>query len=549
MVWLPGHLGQAVTVPHNGGARFGVRPHWWHSKMDVQIKALQSLSHCRDVEFRCSSGQCISKQEMCDGRKSCDDGSDESPSLCGGATQLRPGEQISGEFTTSRARIIFQLCDSSYCGQIVVTGVRKNGKLILHTGRECNLQGEYCINDYNHDSLVGYKLQPQETNFEQKIPIFEKKVSTDTDDIKVGTIERFRVQNQNSSMVLFFGDNFDRAAVVPVDASSRNFSVRMETNERLKVRFTEITPMELVERDLVQVDNQFVFSSQLCEPVLCTKMNVSSVANVVCKYKEEICLVNTPTDSLPKTQETQIVSPNRPRRTPPTPRFQTSTPRQFLEEVRDPISLDAVKKFHDNEPCFWEAGSYGLVTPPRSGKSRGRSHLRIEHCSKGPQLARHHIIPYNLFRAFFSTAVVAHLRFQYDGFAAVGSIFPLTELLIDLAGMATSENTGYRQEELNCAHHSALLARQNDDPRFLKPLNGYMFFWMVSNIVVGPAPRYRGDDPKEGFDVQIHRLLEENDTLQYWAIDGLHSAIQRYMEVIRPYIHQVVGTVWNGRPQ
>lgn len=37
---------------------------------------------CRDDEYKCGNGQCIYGQQKCDGRRDCDDGSDESPEVC-----------------------------------------------------------------------------------------------------------------------------------------------------------------------------------------------------------------------------------------------------------------------------------------------------------------------------------------------------------------------------------------------------------------------------------------------------------------------------------
>lgn len=39
-------------------------------------------SKCKAEEFKCPNGKCIYKYVLCDGRKDCNDGSDESASMC-----------------------------------------------------------------------------------------------------------------------------------------------------------------------------------------------------------------------------------------------------------------------------------------------------------------------------------------------------------------------------------------------------------------------------------------------------------------------------------
>ena len=51
--------------------------------MTVALKiAVLYIEGCKEHDFSCSNGQCIPESYKCDGLTDCDDGSDESSSLC-----------------------------------------------------------------------------------------------------------------------------------------------------------------------------------------------------------------------------------------------------------------------------------------------------------------------------------------------------------------------------------------------------------------------------------------------------------------------------------
>ena len=48
----------------------------------VKPLAFLDQQECKESEFKCSNGRCISGNWHCDGEKDCPDGSDENPLVC-----------------------------------------------------------------------------------------------------------------------------------------------------------------------------------------------------------------------------------------------------------------------------------------------------------------------------------------------------------------------------------------------------------------------------------------------------------------------------------
>ncbi|XP_072931305.1 basement membrane-specific heparan sulfate proteoglycan core protein [Epargyreus clarus] len=61
---------------------------------------------CEPNQFQCSNGQCVLKTWICDSQNDCNDGSDEAPALCGAPGASQPGQCLSVEFTCSSGKCI-----------------------------------------------------------------------------------------------------------------------------------------------------------------------------------------------------------------------------------------------------------------------------------------------------------------------------------------------------------------------------------------------------------------------------------------------------------
>ncbi|KAK3914770.1 Coagulation factor IX, partial [Frankliniella fusca] len=102
---------------------------------------------CGSGEFKCKNRYTVSWEKKCDGTINCADGSDEDPELCDGpSTTLDVGETVTAtmNFASKFDTLRFSVCNSRSCDTVMMRGFDADGKLAADSWPRCNRWGVNC---------------------------------------------------------------------------------------------------------------------------------------------------------------------------------------------------------------------------------------------------------------------------------------------------------------------------------------------------------------------------------------------------------------------
>lgn len=144
-VWQSGHPEHKLSVPATANYnRLKVLPFNWKENMAVQF-----TGRCDENQFRCTSGECRTVHNKCDGKTDqCKDLSDEDSSMCDSAPtkSIKVGQTITVkvQFKPIHKAVKFNLCDESSCNLLWIHNFLGGGAFKHATWSECNYRGWWC---------------------------------------------------------------------------------------------------------------------------------------------------------------------------------------------------------------------------------------------------------------------------------------------------------------------------------------------------------------------------------------------------------------------